>query len=111
VRRLISATRNSSDYPLVFSENKNYGFARNLLAIRPVGIWTSALAFVGGVTLVGVSSQIEGMSTVGTAVGAAGAAVALFFWIFLPSESRVRSAANDYRDRLLEALDAGEPGR
>lgn len=107
VRRLISATRDTSQYPLVFAENKNYGFARNLLAIRPIGVAASILSLGGGIVLVAASIQLDAMSALGTMLGAVAAAVITAFWMLYPSEDRVRRAASDYRDRLLEALDAG----
>jgi hypothetical protein len=107
VRRLISATRDVSQYPLVFAENKAYGFARNLLAIRPVGLSISALAVCAGIALTVASTQLGTISTPGSAFGAAAAVGALALWKFYPSEERVWAAASDYRDRLLEALDAG----
>lgn len=106
VRQLISATRDTSRYALVFAENKAYGFARNLLALRPIGVLLSSAAVVGGLALVAVSIRSQVLSTRGTTLGVAVAAVAVAFWLFYPSEERVRAAAHDYRDRLLEALDA-----
>lgn len=107
VRRLISATRNTSRYALVFAENKAYGFARNLLAIRDTGIHVSATAFIVSIVLVGISVKLDGMSTFGTVAGSLVAAASIAFWSCYPSEQGVRAAAEDYRDRLLEALDAG----
>jgi|DewCreStandDraft_4_1066084.scaffolds.fasta_scaffold25753_2 hypothetical protein len=42
---LREATRDRSQFPLVFSENVNYGFRRNFWALRRIGISVSALAF------------------------------------------------------------------
>lgn len=107
VRRLISATRDNSRYPLVFAENKAYGFARNLLAVQDTGKIISAVALTAGAGSVGLSLTIEQISTVGTMLGTLVAAAVLTTWIFYPTEERVRAAAHDYRERLLEALDAG----
>lgn len=107
VRRLISVTRPPAPYPLVFIENKAYGFARNLLAIRPDGVAVSSLALVGGIALAVISVKVEVLSTGSTVLGASAAAATTGFWLLYPSEMRVRAAAHDYRERLLEALDAG----
>jgi hypothetical protein len=106
VRRLISATRDTSRYPVIFAENKAYGFARNLLAIRDIGIRISVIALIAGIILVGTSIELDGLSTFGTTLGAMVGAGAIAFWLWYPSEQGVRAAAEDYRDRLLEALDA-----
>ena len=34
---LREATRDTSRFPLVFAENANYGFRRNLWGLRPIG--------------------------------------------------------------------------
>lgn len=107
IRQLISATRDTSKYPLVFQENKNYGFARNLLAIRSSGVRVSAAATFAGIVSMLASFQFENFSLVATTAATLTASGVLLFWIFFPGEERVQAAANDYRDRLLEALDAG----
>jgi hypothetical protein len=107
VRQLISACRDKSEYPLVFAENKAYGFARNLLAVRKVGVYVSSVSLVIGILLVGLSTNLSELSKGGVILGALSAAAILAFWIWYPSEERVQTAAHDYRDRLLEALDSG----
>jgi hypothetical protein len=107
VRRLISATRDRSKYPLVFAENVSYGFARNLLGIRTIGIGVSLAALLAGVGLVAASAETDALTMRGTMSGSVVAAAMLLFWVFFPSHDRVHAAHNDYRDRLLDALDAG----
>lgn len=52
VRQLITRTGAASQrYPLVFKENKAYGFARNLYAIRPLGLLISGLTIMAGGSL------------------------------------------------------------
>lgn len=107
VRLLISATRDTSQYALIFAENKAYGFARNTLAIQTVGIRLSTIGLIAGIGLVGTSIKLDAVSVIGTTLGVLVAVGALLFWKLYPSEQRVRAAAGDYRERLLEALDAG----
>lgn len=107
VRRLISATRDTSRYPLVFAENKAYGFARNLLAIRAIGLWASILTVCAGIGLSVASTRYSAIPALGCTIGTVVAVGAIVFWQSYPSEERVRAAAIDYRDRLLEALDEG----
>jgi hypothetical protein len=47
VRLLISPTRDSSRYPLVFTKNKSNGSLLTCLGIRPVGIYASGVALGG----------------------------------------------------------------
>jgi hypothetical protein len=107
VRRLITATRDTSTYSLVFKENKAYGFARNLFAIRYVGVCSSSIVLIVGIVCVIASAKISELSTLGTILGTVVASISLLIWLFYPSEQLVWAAANDYKDRLLEALDAG----
>ena len=58
---LREATRDTSRFPLVFAENANYGFRRNLWGLRPIGTgvavvlllfsWTLLLLTVWGAAL------------------------------------------------------------
>ena len=58
---LLEATRDTSKFPLVFAENANYGFRRNLWGLRPIGTpiavvlalgsWTFAVVNHMGATL------------------------------------------------------------
>lgn len=108
VKQLITRIRAvSQSYPLVFKENKAYGFARNLYASRRIGLRSSGVTIVAGGVLMVASTHYAPIHTVGTGIGTGIAAAMTAFWIFYPSEERVRAAARDYRDRVLEALDAG----
>jgi hypothetical protein len=107
VRRLISATRDTSKYALIFVENKAYGFARNALAVRSIGVRVSTGALIVAVVLIGISTKLDRLSVFSSILGAVVAAATTAFWVWYPSEQNVRAAAEDYRDRLLEALDSG----
>jgi|GEM_PF-428171 len=50
IRFLISKTRDHSKFSLIYEENCNYGFRRNLLGMKPLGIITSSI----GAILLGV---------------------------------------------------------
>ena len=49
VKVLIENTRDRKAFPLVYKENVNYGFARNLYALKTVGIISSILGAVSAV--------------------------------------------------------------
>ncbi|CAE7410645.1 unnamed protein product, partial [Symbiodinium sp. KB8] len=54
IARLIELTRNQADFPLLHAENKNYGFERNLLAMRKPGLivaGSAALVLIAAITL------------------------------------------------------------
>jgi hypothetical protein len=96
-------TRDSKRFKLVFAENVNYGFRRNLLGLRRIGIIISILTFVCAVGLAVFTSSTEHLGTWGTV--AAVALIALIFWWRVVTGEWVRRAAELYADRLIESAD------
>ena len=47
VDKLIESTRDRQRFPLIFEENRNYGFSRNLWGMKTLGILFSALSVAG----------------------------------------------------------------
>ncbi|MGH2705128.1 MAG: hypothetical protein ACRDJ4_08540 [Actinomycetota bacterium] len=97
-------TRDTSRFPLVFEENRNFGFERNLLGARPLGIWVAALCSLAllATVVLRLGDVIEGSR--------ADALVALAFtigmsamWVWLPSADRVRRVGFRYAERLLDS--------
>jgi hypothetical protein len=107
VRRLIDSTRDPARFSLVQEENRAYGFARNVMAIRTPGLILAGVSLAAGILLVALAAQSGVLSLAGTSVGSGVAALSVVFWWRYPSEARLLAAAVDYRDRLLEALDGG----
>lgn len=90
-------TRSRKDFPLVFEENVNYGYMRNLLACKPWGLVVSllSLAVIGIAFWLGHLPVIEGIAAVGVAI----------YLIFAVTERGLRSIADAYAYNLLEAID------
>ncbi len=104
IARLIELTRNQADFPLLHAENKNYGFERNLLAMRKPGLivaGSAALVLIAAITLghLGATESKYADLYIGALIVAAQAAV----WIAVPNESRVRVAGERYAVRLLDS--------
>jgi fatty acid desaturase len=89
-------TRNRDDFPLVFDENKEYGFRRNTLGLRTAGMAVAAVTFVlaAGLTLL-VSPWFLLNMLIGLAVFA--------WWWHAVSPNWVRQPADLYAIRLLDA--------
>ena len=102
-RLLINQRRNKTDYHLVYKENVNYGFCRNLFAFRKIGIFIS----LGG-TLVAVASGIHGTNSVVSMPWACSVInlLALLAWTFLLTADWVSHPGFAYAERLLESCDA-----
>lgn len=103
-RFLISRTRDRGRFPLVFEENVNYGFRRNLWGMRAAGVVMSlAGTLVAGVGL---------MTTFGTPISAAWLSVFLVdaafvaWWLWRINPDWVSIAGRAYADRLMEAIDS-----
>jgi len=94
-------TRDSKRFPLVSVENAEYGFRRNALGLKPIAV---AIAF--GVWLASVALVVANSPSPRFFVPLVVGLVALIFWLALVRRSWVRSAAEFYAARLLEALEA-----
>ena len=96
-------TRDQDKFPLIFAENTNYGFRRNLWAMRPAGIMLSGLAVLGSVSplLLGPKDSIPAVLVIAVCVN-----VCLFvFWIFRINKSWVRIAGEEYARQLFAACE------
>src|SRR5882762_2600645 len=105
VHFLRESTRDQKQFPVVFAENINYAFRRNLWASKPYGIPSS----LGGIVSCGLAIILRWhgnpsgllLSIVGTALSA----VLLFLWWVVFNPKWVRIPADAYAERLLGSLD------
>ena len=107
--RLRNQVRGVSDNELLNVENRNYGFARNLMGLRPWGervAWIALfLAIAGGLT---VAVFLDWRSAIPFLLPTISSLGALIAWRFVDSDF-VQPSAQAYADRLAEAID-GLPG-
>ena len=107
VKWLREATRDTKKFPLVFSENTNYGFRRNLLGVKPAALLLS----IASMLAVGTHAWIVGAGEWGSVpihswLAAAVALVGLLFWIFVVTSEFVKTTAFAYATALLAACDS-----
>jgi hypothetical protein len=106
IAEVIRATRGKA--PLVFEENKNYGFERNLLAVRPLGLGVASICLIGSVAGLVVSSVwAVGFTLVSLIIGSLAILTVLAIWFYLPTEDRVHRIGRSYAERLLDAVPPG----
>ena len=102
---LLSKTRDTSKYPLLFKENINYGFWRNLRGVKPIACLLAVVFIALGLWLDRVFvvnfQPPDGNELFVVVAGA----VMLFVWITTVTDESVHRAAQEYAKRLLEALD------
>ncbi len=102
---LREATRNKSDFSMVFSDNVNYGYRRNLWALKAWGIATSmiGLAAAGGRI---VRQWLASSSVTTTPLVCGGLSVVfLLLFTFVVRKAWVKQAGFSYAVRLLASLE------
>ena len=105
-KELIDATRDRDLFPLVYKENVNYGFRRNLWAMRPLGLIVSiggavvcsARLFSSEHTVSALATSVDWLLACGSCLAMAG------LWAYWIRPSWVRIPAEAYAERLFESL-------
>lgn len=95
---LIERTRDRKRFPLLFEENCNYGFWRNLWGLRPIGI---AASLLGTAAMTFLAYRHSFALDFKTAIGGAIDLLFLLGWLFLVRKDVVQMASLSYSDRLL----------
>lgn len=105
VRYLRATTRDASRFPLVLAENINFGFRRNLWALKPYGIGLSLLGLAAsGIAVLMDASNRDAPNPVAILCVVISSGL-LYLWVFRISQSWVRTVGNAYAERLLECCD------
>lgn len=107
VKWLREATRDTKKFPLVFSENTNYGFRRNLLGVKPAALLLSiaTVLAVGVHAWIASASELSNVPVQSWLAGTA-ALIGLLFWIFVVTKEFVKTTAFAYATALLAACDS-----
>ena len=98
-------TRDKQKFPLVFEENCNYGFRRNLWGMKPLGL---TLAVIGTIVVaILISNRLWLQVPVTPLIVLFGLAnvAALLLWLFWITPKWVLIPADAYAERLLETID------
>ena len=100
VRWLLEHTRHRAEATLLMNENISYGFARNLLGLKPLGIAITSLVVLGSGFFLydietGTTPFVLGALLCGTAL------IGLLVWIFLVTEISVVKASQLYAEKLF----------
>ena len=102
---LLSRTRDKERFQLLFQENVNYGFRRNLWAMKPVGITICVLSLVA---LAFITRMEAGAGTVPWFANLSAIAIVallLTWWVVRITPSWVKIVADAYALRLLGSID------
>ena len=98
-------TRDQKTFNLLFQENINYGYRRNIWGLRAIGISLTVVAFLGSVARTCVVYRAS--SHFDELLLAAGGycLLILAFWIFCFTSDWVKIPAIAYAERLAESVD------
>jgi hypothetical protein len=105
VRWLLEQTRDQKKFHLLFEENCNYGFRRNLWGMKPIGIFLCALGFLLGLSAVVIHIEAHVAVSAISYGGVACTVALLTFWVFWCNPTWVKLPAEAYAERLLAASD------
>lgn len=100
---LLERTRDRSKFDMLFRENIDYGFRRNMRGLKPFG-----LLFSGTSAALGAAALYTGIASgalVSGWVAVILSAIAFLIWLFLVTDDWVHDAAKSYAIRLLAACD------
>jgi hypothetical protein len=103
------------EFPLVYKENIEYGFRRNLRGLRTIGLTTAIGTLALSLLLIVYMTQTKSGLSNSAADGnidflviaaLAVDAIAIFGWIFFVTNDWVKEAANQYARALLACCDS-----
>lgn len=107
---LLAKTRERGRFYMIFEENINYGFRRNLWALKPVAITIDVLIIVTAtIYMIGprIVEEVIEWQRLNTEIclGTLIAIVHMLAFIFIVHQKWVRMAAEEYAKQLLAACD------
>ncbi len=104
---IISQTRDTRKFNLLFKENTNYGFRRNLWGLRTVALWLIMVLLLCNycVWLIKLNNFNPLVYPTNYFYSTGALVLILFFWMIVVNRNWVRGVAFAYADRLCEAVD------
>ncbi len=102
---LLSKTRDKERFQLLFQENINYGFRRNLWAMKPVGVAISILSLVALALVTRIEARADAVPWFANLSAIAIVALLLTWWVVRITPSWVKIVADAYAIRLLASID------
>jgi hypothetical protein len=106
---LLAKTRDKERFQLLFQENVNYGFRRNLWAMKTVGITISILSLVALALITRIESRLGAVPWFANLSAIAIVALLLTWWVVRITPGWVKIVADAYAIRLLGSIDELQP--
>lgn len=105
---LISKTRDSKKYNLLFQENINYGFRRNLFGLKSTSISIIIFLLIGSAIYSLIINGFKVILISDLIVSKIILMLILFFWIKVVKEKWIKTVAFSYAERLIETINIME---
>ncbi|UKD53647.1 hypothetical protein L3Q65_38040 [Amycolatopsis sp. FU40] len=103
-------TYDRKKFPLVFIENCNYGFRRNCLGLRRLGILFASISIAIGASLVTLTLlDLLKFPLWAAVIGIGISFMFACFWVLVVSSLWVKAAAFSYAERLLDSANFAGP--
>lgn len=102
---LISKSRDTKKYNLLFQENINYGFRRNLLGLKPIAITIIFLLLIGSIGYSYIIADFNIIYSKELLITSIVLFFSLLFWLIIVNEKWVKYVAFEYAKRLMETID------
>ena len=103
-RYLISKTRNTKKYRLLFDENINYGFRRNLWGLKRYGICITVVCIFTHIFILMHKYSSDEAIIIKDLIFLAALVVCVICWISIVNKEWVKTTAFAYAERLYETL-------
>jgi len=97
-------TGDAKTFNKVFAENMEYGFRRNCLGLRPIGVGFAAIGVIAALAICIWGSGPSDSRLLPWGWPGLVSAAGLIFWGWIVTPAWVRRPAESYADRLLEAV-------
>jgi hypothetical protein len=110
VKLQIGKTRDTKKYHLLFKENMQYGFCRNLYAMKPTGIILAIFGFMASIAAA-LWFIHNGNPKIAPWVCSAINLLFLFWWLFVIKSDWVKVPALAYAERLFESTEGSKGQR
>lgn len=108
---LLERTRDTRRHALLFKENVSYGFRRNMLGLKPIGVGIALIALLWALAASGIaraidlSASLDRILAPAYLISIAGSVLLLLMWLAGTTNERVRIVAFAYAERLLAACE------
>ena len=105
---LISKTRDTNKYNLLFKENISYGFRRNLWGMKPLGLYILLVCFLIHLTIATDFFSSISFLPINDLYLYIAFAVVLCFWLLVVRPNWIKIVAFVYAKRLYETLEIND---